>query len=326
MGADGAGSVSRRSGIVSILFFLVGLLFGAAVTTSVAYPVLRNALYDSDALHDSDASAATVRARVLVQGLPCENAQPQSPKDVSDDFVGLLLARSSNLDVSSVHNLAMANVHYHLGAEHRSAGEYDFSKLEDSTFDADLTEYGYYCDNTDGYQADSDAGNFGNYSWEHCTNTEVGQTYEMHYVYSSGTANEDGIVAGLGGAFAVQNNPTVTVRAQVYYIVNDDSADADDFGFSGWNTALITDAVAYTGSTTGRNYDNTICSPYQITWHVDRTCQRVSAKSFDAMCQKMKEMDMSLDAEPHWTRDLVAANYSSSVQKRLSTTEIEAIP
>jgi hypothetical protein len=267
--------------------------------------------------------APTVAPAAAPAVLLCEDAQPQSPKDVSDDFVGLKLARSSNLDVSPDHNLVLANVHYHLGAEHRSSGEYDYSKMDDPSFDVAVTEeYGFYCDQTAGYLNDSAAGNFQAYSWEYCSNTEVGQTYEMHYVYSSGTANENGIVGGLGGAFAVHINPTVTVRAQIYYIVNDDSADVDDFGFSGWNTALISDAVAYSGSTTGRSWNNEVCSPYHVTWHVDRHCQRVSAKSFDAMCMEMKNLNMDVDTEPHWTRDLVSANYTSSVQRTLTAEEI----
>ena len=33
-----------------------------------------------------------------------------------------------------------------------------------------------------------------------------------------------------------------------------------------------------------------ICSPYRVSWHVDRACNMVSAKTLDNMCKVMKEV------------------------------------
>ena len=70
-------------------------------------------------------------------------------------------------------------------------------------------------------------------------------------------------------------------------------------------------------STTGQSHDNSVCSPYSITWHVDKDCHQVgillerrrllegqlaaslvstdcfagqvSPESFDNLCKQMKE-------------------------------------
>ena len=120
---------------------------------------------------------------------------------------------------------------------------------------------------------------------------------------------------GLGGAFAVQNNPTVVVRGQVFHIVNDDaynlSSTSDNLmdgmlqtfpGTTGTASSLnLNDVTVYSGSTTGRSYNNVdSCLLYQITWQVDQKCRLISAKSFDAMCKKMKyDYGMSADTHPH---------------------------
>jgi hypothetical protein len=53
---------------------------------------------------------------------------------------------------------------------------------------------------------------------------------------------------------------------------------------------------------------------------VDQNCHLISAKSFDAMCKKMKEeYDMSADTHPHQSRDLVSNALSSDAQGTLQT-------
>ena len=49
-----------------------------------------------------------------------------------------------------------------------------------------------------------------------------------------------------------------------------------------------------------------ICSPYRVSWHVDRACNMVSATTLDGMCKVMKEvMGMKKDLYPHGSRELV---------------------
>ena len=282
----------------------VGAALGTAVTIGVAYPVLKDQW-------EYKAPAAAPATK-----LACANAQPQSPRDVSAGFTATGKARVRVTDTSPIagsdadKKLKHVNTHFHLGAEHKSSGEYDKLHVTPSgrrLLDAS-TEYGFYCEDvTRIQQFSTDA-----YNWEYCENTEVGKTYEVHWVYSSGGASGD-ITDGLGGALAYQNNPTVTVRAQVYHIINDNTNLYDVSNLAdGWKNGVITDAVTYSGSTTGRSYNNgDSCSPLQITWQVDRTCQKINARSFDEMCKTMKERGLSADLEPHASRDLVSAALSS---------------
>ena len=301
----------------------VGAVVGMAVTIGIAYPVL------DDKWNAPAASPAP---------LACSTAQPQSPRDVTASSPGSLTPRVPVRDVAPT-NYKHVNTHYHLGAEHKSTGQYD--KQHDTSHSharrllSAETEYGFYCDNVASVRALTPAQKT-DYNWEYCENTHVDKTYEMHWVYSSG--GEGDLSAGLGGAFDTQNNPSVTVRAQVYHIVNDNTGayDRDDL-LEGWDAAAITTTingavaneqpVTYSGSTTGRSYNNDdSCSPYQITWQVDRQCRLISAKSFDAMCKKMKEQyAMDADAEPHSSRDLVTAALSSSSLVDLTTTGIAAV-
>jgi hypothetical protein len=297
----------------------VGAVVGMAVTIGISYPVL------DDKWNAPAASPAP---------LACSTAQPQSPKDVSSTFTGSKAPRAVAVD-EAVTGLTHVNTHYHLGAEHKSAGQYD--KQHDTSHSharrllSAETEYGYYCDDVAWVQGLTTAQKT-DYNWQYCENTHVGKTYEMHWVYSSG--GEGDLSAGLGGAFDSQNNPKVTVRAQVYHIVNDNTYDRSDL-LDGWDVAAIQatiddattandDPVTYSGSTTGRSYNNDdSCSPYQINWQVDRVCRRISAKSFDDMCKKMKEQyGMDADAEPHSSRDLVSTALSANTQTLLSRANV----
>jgi len=70
------------------------------------------------------------------------------------------------------------------------------------------------------------------------------------------------------------------------------------------------EVVMYPGSTTGTSYNNLVCSPYAITWHVDKRCHRVSAEAFDNMCRMMREQySMEADLYPHGSRELVSKSW-----------------
>ena len=291
----------------------VGAVVGMAVTIGIAYPVL----------DDKWNAPAAAPAK-----LACSTAQPQSPRDVSSTFTGLKAPRVPVSNVAPT-NYKHVNTHYHLGAEHKSAGQYD--KQHDTSGHRRLlsaeTEYGYYCDDVTWSTGTLTPAQKTDYNWEYCENTHVDKTYEMHWVYSSG--GEGDLSAGLGGAFDTQNNPSVTVRAQVYHIVNDNTGafDRNDL-LEGWDaTAAAVDSVTYSGSTTGRLFNNDdSCSPFQVTWQVDRKCHLISAKSFDAMCEKMRmRYDIEADAEPHPSRDVIIPALSSSTVMNLTSTGTAAV-
>merc|ERR1712060_25983 len=111
---------------------------------------------------------------------------------------------------------------------------------------------------------------------------------------------------GLGGAANGRGilNPMIVVQGQVFQIVTG-GAKIDDL-LHGWQTVAHPDTVMYPGSTTGPSFNNTVCSPYSITWHVDLACHQVSPESFDNLCKQMKdEYGMSKDTHPHGSRVLL---------------------
>ena len=211
------------------------------------------------------------------------------------------------------------NVHWHLGAEHLSVGEYD----ETGTGPSDIherrrlsgkTQAGFQCKLYDA----NDPKFTKKFKFEHCKDMEVGQTYEVHWPHSAagacGTVNQyqtpfldgvfcrDGVITDTAGQIGVQ--------AQVFTIVNDEKYFYPDL-FRG----MIVDGekgveiTKYTGSTTGTKVNNTICSQFTpVTWQVDRKCHLISASSFDKMCADMlaQRDDMSEDVIPQGSRVLVA--------------------
>jgi len=102
---------------------------------------------------------------------------------------------------------------------------------------------------------------------------------------------------------------------------NDPAYQYDDLISGMWvnNREHGTDMAYYTGSTTGTSRDNEVCSRYTpITWQVDRTCHKVSAKAWDEMCKKMKEEvkdDMTDDTHAHGARAFVTQKMVANNQQ-----------
>ena len=116
-------------------------------------------------------------------------------------------------------------------------------------------------------------------------------------------------------------NPMIVVEAMVYHIVNDNSAQYtyDDL-VHGWDLEGLqgSDRVMYAGSTTGNSFNNTVCSPYAVTWHVDRACHAVSAASFDQMCCTMRDTyGMNADLQPHPSRLLLDPEWVATPEEVL---------
>jgi len=244
------------------------------------------------------------------------------------------------------------NVHWHLGTEHYSLGQYDEEgsgpggsrAIEEHTDDAhrymaaDDEDHGvrdgFRCHH---YDKDKDKEMFTKkYEWKHCIDMEVGETYEVHWPHSAagacGSVNQfqspfyDGVFCNLPVAtFLTLNTQDVAnavgVQAQVYTIVNDESYFYPDM-MRGWIQEGFeeeVDIAYYTGSTTGTSRNNEICSAYApITWQVDRNCHKISASSFDKLCYDMKQQrdDMSSDLHAHGSRELVKDSLVANNQQR----------
>eukprot|EP00854_Cymbomonas_tetramitiformis_P025543 gene25543-31216_t len=237
--------------------------------------------------------------------------------------------------------LCPVNVHWHLGAEHLSVGQYDQNGIGPSTPVGQYDQNGtveerhrkllggdvregnlcYLYDPTDETFTTE-------YDWKHCVDMHVGQTYEVHWPHSAagacGTPNQyqtpfyDGVFCNLGLVNLSIVEKQVGVQSQVFTIVNDERYYYPDLmrgmivdGTRGTNVTY------YTGSTTGTTRDNDICSNYApITWQVDRVCSVISASTFDKMCADMKSQrdDMSDDFYAHGSRITVADNLAANNQ------------
>ncbi|CAJ1424518.1 unnamed protein product [Effrenium voratum] len=259
--------------------------------------------------------------------LACTDAEPQSPRDVTPGYVGHLTTRYEPYGEEERRNFLQANLHFHLGAEHRSKGEYDqappASGLESTVAP------GLFC-KTDGLTAPELA----DYTFEHCKNVSVGNTYEFHWVFSTGAPGqladdgnegELGIADGLGGAFARTVNADVIVRGQVCLIYNNASLDTDakieadyaDFLVK-WRSPAPGQAVKYVGSTTGSSYNDEVCSPAEVNWHVDLKCCKLSAQAFDRTCKAMYDEGLREDLKPKGSRPPVDKRFVADVTFPLS--------
>ena len=217
------------------------------------------------------------------------------------------------------------NVHWHLGAEHRSGGEYDEHGTGPDQLDVN-TRLGLRCSHYD----EDETMYTKVYEWKHCVDMKVGETYEVHWPHSRagacGTLNQwqspflDGVFchAEKLDLTALQND--VGVQAQVFTIVNN-----DDYYFPYLFNGMIVDKelgmgvaiTKYTGSTTGTSVNNEVCSGYApITWQVDRKCHLISASSFDKMCADMAAQrdDMAEDYYAHGSREVVSHDLAANNQ------------
>jgi len=236
----------------------------------------------------------------------------------------------------SDHGLCPVNVHWHLGAEHLSVGQYDDHGVGPNVSDSSSHHRKLGTNIRQGFQCrhyDSHDPKFTTpYHWNHCTHMEVGQTYEIHWPHSAAgacgtnfqyqTPFYDGVFCndGIISLAPLNTYEKIGVQSQVFTVVNDEAFYNGNLIAGMINDPISykgTDVAKYTGSTTGTSRDNNICSRYTpITWQVDRKCHLISASSFDKLCQDMLAMadDMSGDVYPHGARTLVAHHLSANNQ------------
>jgi len=256
---------------------------------------------------------------------------PQAGANVTKGYKG-----DMEVDVEPVktpywqNSMCPVNVHWHLGAEHYSLGEYDETGTGPKFTTAGLDRKLAVVDVRGGFQCkfyDENDIKFNKpYVWEHCIGMEVGETYEVHWPHSAagacGTVDQyqtpfyDGVFCNIDKI--VSTHGSIGVQAQVFTIVNDEA-----YYYPDLMRGMIVDGdfgadmAIYTGSTTGTSRNNEICSQYApITWQVDRKCHLVSASTFDKMCADMKAQrdDMSDDLYAHGSRELVDDAYVADNQ------------
>jgi len=274
------------------------------------------ALFKSNACCGMDSKAVTGICPYNFDKPACAVAGVQAPRDLSSTATaGTKTPKIPTLNKESTFFLPLTNVHFHLGAEHKSdnyvddtaSKAYDVAHASGGRRLSENPRPGFMCPVTGLTAAELTP-----YTFVHCKgDVAVGKSYEFHYVHSSaGSPPPGGVADGLGGAANGKGllNPYIAVQAQVFLIVNDAATtQAIDATSGGWKIeSPHVGAVMYPGSTTGTSHDNSVCSPYAITWHVDKACNKISASAFDKMCHDMKTMfGLDHDLAPHGSRKIV---------------------
>ncbi len=208
---------------------------------------------------------------------------PQAPRDI-ESKAGTNTRLFQTAPASTAMNLC--NIHFHEGAEHKGG------------------EFGKYAGNGNGEGYNSGFEYSGELSEAELAPSEVdaaglqpGDTIEVHYVHTTAQITP-GPTLGACLSESIMN-PQLRVEAQVYVVVNDESA--TDFTslmavgeVDGYHQALNIPAntgtpVAYAGSTTGPSY-NEAGSPLQVSWsvrpeivkvHIDTVAAWFSDNPFD---------------------------------------------
>lgn len=248
-------------------------------------------------------------------------AGEQSGTNVTKGYKGLLSTTAVPITVPFYQmGMCPVNVHWHLGTERYSVGQFDENGSGPYDELAGETRLGFQCSLYD----ENDAKFTTQYDWKYCVDMQVGQTYEVHWPHSAagacGTPNQyqtpfydgwfctDGVLTDTAQQLGFQ--------AQVFTVVNDES-----YYWPNLMRGMIVDGemgqdvTKYTGSTTGMSRDNIICSQYApVTWQVDRKCHLISASSFDKLCADMKEErdNMIDDLYPHGSRELVSVKHAAN--------------
>lgn len=225
----------------------------------------------------SDDVIAAQRA-ALAAATAGQGVGPQSPRDI-DSAVGTNPINFADAPPSAQMNLC--NIHFHKGAEHRGG---DFTTYAGNG-DGKGYGTGFLYDGALSAAETSPV----NYSIGFGDETKTlapGDTIEIHYVHTTADITPGPTLGACLDDSGVI--PQLRVEAQVFVVVNDQSA--DDFeklmevklvnGFhQAPNIPFFTGTpVVYDGSTTGPKY-NEEASPLQVTWSVRPEVMKVSARS-----------------------------------------------
>eukprot|EP00526_Cylindrotheca_closterium_P000314 CAMPEP_0113627574 /NCGR_PEP_ID=MMETSP0017_2-20120614/14283_1 /TAXON_ID=2856 /ORGANISM="Cylindrotheca closterium" /LENGTH=242 /DNA_ID=CAMNT_0000537839 /DNA_START=56 /DNA_END=780 /DNA_ORIENTATION=+ /assembly_acc=CAM_ASM_000147 len=120
-----------------------------------------------------------------------ENVLPQAGGNVTMGFKGEMVVGHEPIKTPYFQNdMCPVNVHWHLGSEHLSVGEFDEMGAGPHTKPGDLRRKlaggedvrgGFRCHHYD----ENDEKFTKEYDWKHCVGMEVGETYEVHWPHSA---------------------------------------------------------------------------------------------------------------------------------------------
>ncbi len=230
----------------------------------------------------------------------CLASGPQTPRDISNT-AGTNPIEFTMAPASTEMNLC--NIHTHTNAEHKGPG---FSVFVNNTDNG-----GYACNDASSLTAEEltdPAGGNGAY-----TGVNPGDTIEVHWVHTSCDITPG---EGLGSCLSdTCTDPLLRVEAQVFLVVND--ANALDFTKMAYGGTMrdgkhqpmmipsdTGTPVVFRGSTTGPSYDQSTCSPLNVTWSVRPECARVDISSLHRWAEQGNVFN---ETNSHGVRQLVTA-------------------
>lgn len=243
-----------------------------------------------------DAFVATEAGMKTGAASYCTDMGPQTPRDISSPF-GLNPVTFPMAPPASQMNLC--NIHTHTNAEHKAPGF--------SVFVNDTDTGGYACNETGDLSEAELRPSDGAFK-----GVKPGDTIEVHWVHTSCDAAPG---EGLGACVPQScENPLLRVEAQAFLVVNDPNAlnfmDMDYAGapVNGLHQAKMIpsntgEPVTFLGSTTGPSYDQSTCSPAQVTWNVRPACAKLDINSL----HKWAENNAFNEESSHGVRQLVTA-------------------
>lgn len=254
---------------------------------------------DSAAAGSSQVADATAEPPVVptTEGAPlCLDMGPQTPRDISNP-VGTNTVTFPMAPAATEMNLC--NIHTHTNAEHKGPGF--------SVFVSDADDGGYACNGAAELSEAELAASDGAFK-----GVKPGDTLEVHWVHSScDVAPGEGLGACLTDTCT---DPLLRVEAQVFLVVNDAQAlDFEQFAYGGETNGLhqakalpagTGEPVIFRGSTTGPSYDQSTCSPAQVTWSVRPQCAKLDIGSLHRWAEKGNPFK---EVKSHGVRQLVTA-------------------
>jgi hypothetical protein len=192
----------------------------------------------------------------------------------------------------------LCNIHTHTNAEHKGPGFGVFVSSED--------DGGYACNDSDSLAESELAPAPGAYG-----GVEPGDTIEVHWVHTSCDATPG---EGLGACVPEDcDDSLLRVEAQVFLVVND--PEALDFTELAYGGNVVNDLhqakampsntgepVVFRGSTTGPSYDQSTCSPAQVTWSVRPRCVKLDIGSLHRWAEAGNVFN---ETKSHGVRQLV---------------------
>ncbi len=249
-----------------------------APVTAAPETVAETAVDVAEAVADDAETAAVATADTAEPAGLCLDAGPQTPRDITNP-VGLNTVTFPMAPAPSEMNLC--NIHTHTNAEHKGPG---FSLFVGATDDG-----GYACNETPKLTEAELTPAPGAFQ-----GVVPGQTIEVHWVHTSCDAAPG---EGLGACVPEDcTDPLLRVEAQTFLVVKDPEAlDFMDMAYGGnvvdgRHQARMIPAdtgapVIFRGSTTGPIFDQSTCSPAQVTWSVRPQCTKLDINSLHAWAE-----------------------------------------